>query len=101
MINGGNNLECTFNGSTSTAPGTITAFDWTYTVATTISLTTTGPILENPAASCAFMPPPPLPAGATSFPLTVTLRVRDSLGNVSAVKVDSGARLIPGGMCGF
>jgi hypothetical protein len=101
MINGGNNLECTFNGTTSTAPGTITAWDWTYTVAKTITQTTTGAVLTNPAASCSFLPPPPLPAGMTSFPLTVTLQIHDSLGNVSSVKVDSGARVLPAGTCGF
>jgi hypothetical protein len=101
LINNGANIECTFNGSTSTAPGTIVAWDWTYTVATTISQTTTGALLANPSTNCAFLPRPPLPAGNSSFPMTVTLRVHDSLGNVSAVKVDSGARVLPGGMCGF
>jgi hypothetical protein len=102
VINGGNNLECTFNGSTSTAPGTITAWDWTYAAGTTTrSQTTTGPILANPGISCAFLPAPPFPAGASSFPLTVTLQIHDSLGNVSAVKVDNSARVLPGGLCGF
>jgi hypothetical protein len=102
VVNGGNNLECSFNGSTSTAPGTITAWDWTYAVgASTLSQTTTGPILTNPSISCGFLPPPPLPSGTSSSPLTVTLRIHDSLGNVSAIKVDSGARVLPVGLCGF
>jgi hypothetical protein len=33
--------------------------------------------------------------------LTVTLRIRDSLGNISAVATDSGARVLPEGACGF
>jgi hypothetical protein len=102
VMNGGKNLECTFNGSTSTAPGTITAWDWTYAAgASTLSQTTTGPILTNPSISCAFLPPPPLSTGASSFPLTVTLRIHDSLGNVSGIRIDSGARVLPGGQCGF
>jgi hypothetical protein len=100
MMNSGNSLECTFNGSTSTAPGRIVAWDWTYTVATTISQTTAGPLLETPSANCGLLPPPPLPAGTTSFPLVVTLRIHDSLGNVSAVASET-ARVLPHGMCGF
>ena len=30
MTNGGNTLNCTFNGTTSTAPGNIVAWDWSY-----------------------------------------------------------------------
>ena len=101
MSDGGNTLNCTFNGTTSTAPGTITAWDWTYTVATTFSQTTSGPVLTMPTVNCSFLPPPPLPAGASWFDLTVTLKIHDSLGNVSAEKVDSGARVLPQGVCGF
>ena len=101
MAPDGASLQCTFDGSTSTAPGTIVGWDWTYSVATTISVTTTTPVLTMPSASCALLPAPPLPAGTTSFPLRVTLRIRDSLGNVSAVATDSGARVLPQGACGF
>ena len=101
MAADGASLVCTFDGSTSTAPGTIVGWDWTYTVATTISQTTTTPVLAMPSANCALLPVPPLPAGTTSFPLTVTLRIRDSLGNVSAVATNSGARVLPQGACGF
>ena len=69
MAPDGASLECTFDGSTSTAPGTIVGWDWTYTVATTIAQTTTTPVLTMPSASCALLPAPPLPAGTTSFPL--------------------------------
>jgi hypothetical protein len=104
MAPDGLSLQCTFDGSTSTAPGTIVAWDWTYTVpavAATISKTTTTPILSMPSATCAFIPGPPLPAGITSFPLTVTLVIHDSLGNVSAVASETGARVLPQGACGF
>jgi hypothetical protein len=33
--------------------------------------------------------------------MTVTLKVHDNLGNVSAVKTDNGVRLFPAGTCGF
>ena len=88
MANGGNTLNCTFNGSTSTAPGTIVAWDWTYGVpgATMFSQRTTGAVLTQPAVNCSFLPAPPLPAAPADqfFKLTVTLKVTDSLGNVSA-----------------
>jgi len=101
LVDGATRLECRFDGSLSTAPGTIIAWDWTYTVLTTLTQTTTGPVLDLPAASCGFIPAPPLGSGLTSFPLTVTLRIRDSLGNVSAVESYDGARVIPNGFCGF
>jgi hypothetical protein len=101
MAPSGDGLICTFDGSTSTAPGTIVAYEWTATVATTVSQTTTTPQLVNPSASCALLPPPPLPAGTTSVPLTVTLRIRDNLGNISAVATDTGARVLPQGACGY
>ena len=101
LINNGTSLDCFFDGSTSTAPGTIVAWAWSYTVATTISITTTGPRLAIPTANCAFVPSPPLPVGTTSFPMTVKLTIRDSLGNVSAEAVHSGARVLPQGVCGF
>jgi hypothetical protein len=102
LTDNGATLECTFDGSTSTAPGTIVAWDWTYGTSAGIVTRTTGvPVLTLPKVSCAFVPPPPLQNGATSFPLTVTLRIHDSLGNVSAVAVDSSARVMPQGSCGF
>jgi hypothetical protein len=104
MAADGASLICTFDGSTSTAAGTITAWDWTYTigpVGTGIARTTTTPKLEMPSANCGLLPAPPLPAGTTSFPLTVTLVIHDSLGNVSPVASDSGARVLPQGACGY
>jgi hypothetical protein len=101
LADNGNSLNCTFDGSTSTAPGTIVAWNWSYSVATTMVHTTSGPVLTMPAANCGLLPAPPLPLGATSFPLTVRLTIRDSLGNVSAERVNTGARILPHGMCGF
>jgi trimeric autotransporter adhesin len=104
MANGGNTLNCFFNGSTSTAPGNIVAWDWSYRVGTTLTLTqtTAGPQLTMPPVSCSWLPPPPLPAGGTQWlPLTVSLKVHDDLGNVSAEVTDSGARLFPQGVCGY
>ena len=102
LTNAGATLNCTFNGSTSSAPGTIVAWDWSYTVGTTLSQTTTGAVLTQVAVSCSWLPPPPFAAGVTWLPLTVTLTVHDSLGNVSARAINNGgARLFPNGSCGF
>jgi hypothetical protein len=101
MSASGGTLNCTFNGTTSSAPGTIVAYDWTFAVATKFSQTTTGPILANPAVSCVLLPPAPLPEGVQWLTMTVTLRVRDDLGNISAEAVNDGVRLIPRGACGY
>jgi hypothetical protein len=101
VANGGNTLNCTFNGSTSTAPGTIVAWDWSYSVAGTFAQTTSGPVLTLPAMDCSLLPPPPLPTGDLWFTITITLRIHDDLGNVSAVLTQNGARILPQGACGY
>jgi hypothetical protein len=101
LANNGNTLNCTFNGSTSTAPGTIIAWDWSYRVATTFAQTTSGPVLTMPSMNCSLLPPPPLPPGNPWFTIIVTLKIHDNLGNVSAEVTHSGARLLPQGACGF
>lgn len=101
LSNGGSTLNCTFDGRTSTAPGTVVKWDWTYGVKTQFSQTTTGPVLALPAVNCNIMPSPPMPAGNQWFTLIVTLRVTDNLGNVSAVETHDDARLFPVGTCGF
>jgi hypothetical protein len=101
LANNGTTLNCTFNGSTSTAPGTITQWDWTFGSATTVSQTTTSAILTMPAISCALIPPPPLPDGMQWFRMAVSLTVRDNLGNVSGKAFNNDVRLIPKGSCGF
>jgi hypothetical protein len=101
LVNGGDTLNCTFNGSTSTAPGTIIAWDWSYRVATTFAQTTSGPQLTMPSINCSLLPLPPLPAGSLWFTMIVTLKVHDDLGNVSAEVTNGGVRLLPQGACGF
>jgi hypothetical protein len=103
LINGGNTINCTFNGSTSTAPGPIVAWDWTYGVAKMFSQTTTGPVLAMPAVDCSVIPAPPLPAAPANqwFSMVVTLVVHDNLGNVSPPVSDRIVRLFPQGVCGF
>ena len=101
LSNGGNALVCTFDGNTSSAPGTIVAWDWTFAVAGTFANSTTGPVLTQPPTSCTLLPDPALPHEFAWFPMTVTLTVRDSLGNVSATAINRGTRVFPNGMCGF
>jgi len=102
LANSGTTLNCTFNGSTSTAPGTIVAWDWSYAVAGKFTQSTTGPVLSKPSVDCSLLPAPPLPAGALPwFTMTVTLTIRDEMGNVSAEAVNKDVRLMPQGACGF
>jgi hypothetical protein len=101
LTNGGRTLECTFNGSTSSAPGTIVAWDWTFAGSATFTQTTTGAVLTRPATDCSLLPSPALPHDHDWFPLTVTLVVHDNLGNVSAVASNRNARVFPAGTCGF
>jgi hypothetical protein len=101
MANNGNTLNCTFDGTTSTAPSTIVAWDWSYGVSTMFTQTTSGPVLTMPAVNCSLMPAPPLPPGNQWFMMVVSLKVHDSLGNVSAEVTDRGVRVLPQGVCGF
>jgi hypothetical protein len=101
MDNGGAAINCTFNGTTSTAPGTIVAYDWTFGVAKTFSVTTAGPMLAMPAADCSLLPAPPLPQGTTWFTMVVTLKVTDNMGNVSGTARNENVRLFPNGTCGY
>ena len=66
LMDEGKTLNCTFDGSTSTAPGTIVAWDWSYGVAGMFTQTTSGPVLSMPAVNCSLLPPPPFPAGDRS-----------------------------------
>ena len=102
LSNAGNTLNCTFYGSTSTAPGTIVAWDWTYGVKTTFSQTTTGAVLSNPAVNCDLIPAPPLPAAPADqwFTMIITLKVHDSLGNVGAVVSTRSPSPCPPAGCG-
>jgi hypothetical protein len=101
LTNGGNTINCTFDGSTSTAPGAIIAWDWSYGVARVFAQTTFGPKLTMPNVDCSLLPPPPLPPGNPWFLMTVTLMIHDNQGNVSALARNSNVRLLPQGVCGF
>jgi hypothetical protein len=102
LSNLGSTLNCTFNGSTSTAPGTITEWDWTYGLTTSLAQATTTAVLSNPPFSCNMIPTPLMPgAGNASLTMTVSLKVRDDAGNVSAVVTDVGVRLLPQHNCGY
>ena len=101
LSDGGNTLTCTFDGSESSAPGKITAFDWTYGASSTRSQTTTSAVLTNPQFNCSMIPAAPLPAGTGWLTMSVKLKVRDELGNVSAEASHNDVRLLPQGSCGY
>jgi hypothetical protein len=101
LADAGRTLVCTFDGSTSSAPGTIVAWDWTFTGAASFAQTTVGAVLTRPATDCSLLPSPALAHEHDWFPLIVTLAVHDSLGNVSEVASNRSARVFPSGTCGF
>jgi hypothetical protein len=101
--NGGAGFDCTFNGSASTASpgGTLNQWSWTYSVKGSKSQNTTTPTLA-PTPDCVLLGSGPLPNGATSLQMTVTLAVRDTLNATSAVATNSNVSVIPQpGVCGF
>jgi hypothetical protein len=100
LTSDGQTLNCTFDGKTSSAPGAIVSWEWLFTVATTFNQTTSGPVLTMPSVNCSLLPSPPLPPDTTWFKLSVTLKVRDDLGN-TAEATNSNARVFPQGACGF
>lgn len=101
LADNGNTLNCTFDGSTSGAPGTIVAWNWSWAVAGKFTRTTTGPVLTGPSVDCSLLPAPPFPPGDQWFTMTVALTIRDEFGNVSAEAVNKNVRVIPKGACGF
>ena len=101
LSDGGNTLNCTFDGSESTAPGKITSWEWTYGVTTSRSQTTNTAVLSNPAFNCTMIPAAPLPAGTGWLTMVVKLKVRDELGNVSSEASHTDVRLLPQGNCGY
>ncbi len=54
-----------------------------------------------PSINCSLLPSPPLPSGSQWLTMIVTLKIHDSLGNVSAVSTHNDVRLLPQGACGF
>jgi len=100
LTSDGQTLKCTFDGATSSAPGTIVAWDWSFTVATTFAQTTSGPLLTMPAINCSLVPSPPLPPDTSWFKMSVTLKIHDDVGN-TAEATNSNVRLFPQGACGF
>jgi hypothetical protein len=101
LAGSGMTLNCTFDGSTSAAPGKITSWEWTYGVTTLRTQTTGTAILTDPAFDCSMIPAAPLPAGAQWLTMTVKLKVRDEAGNVSEEATNTGVRLLPQGSCGY
>ena len=100
LADNGATLNCTFDGSTSTAPGRINAWDWSYGLDTKLAQTTSGPVLAMPAFNCQMLPAT-LPPGVQWFTISVGLIVHDDRGNVSTQAVNTSVRLIPAGSCGF
>ena len=101
VISNGTALDCTFDGSASSAPSSITAYDWTWSVGgNQKAQTTSGSVLATPSFSCSMLPPAPLPA--TGFvTMTVTLKVHDDAGDVSPMASNGAIRLLPQGSCGY
>ena len=56
----------------------------------------------TPSPGCGLIPPASsAPPGATSLQMTVTLQVRDSLANNSAVVSNANVKMLPNKLCGY
>jgi hypothetical protein len=102
LINGGNTFDCQFDGSASTpSPGaTVNLWTWAYTVAGTMTESSSNPVL-TPSPGCTMMPPASsAPPGATSLQMTVTLTVRDSAG-LTSQGLTASVRVLPNMNCGY
>ena len=77
------------------------AWDWSYGVAGMFSQTTSGPVLTMPSRELQPASAAAVSGGPQWFTMVVTLKIHDSLGNVSAEAVNRGVRVIPKDVCGF
>jgi hypothetical protein len=105
LTNSGNNFDCSFNGSASTASNAsqqIVEWKWVYKVQNEKTETSILSTL-NPQPGCDLIPPVPAPPAPTptQFLMTVRLTVRDTLGLVSAETVNTNVMVVPTGACGF
>jgi hypothetical protein len=103
LLNSGNSLDCTFDGSAST--GSITLWLWKYALRAANG--STG-VFQSEQSSTAKLAPKPtcnffnsVSKGTTSVNVEVHLQVRDAGGNLSAESINTNVAVLPKGNCGF
>ncbi len=101
-VGGSPQLDCTFNGASST--GSPTLYEWTYSFgARTATETSTSATYQPQARDCGFFGGQAAStSGAVSFiQMTVSLRVRDAQGTFSAAQTNQNVRIYPQRSCGY
>ncbi len=104
LINGGNNFDCTFDGSasTTTSPGKIIQWNWTYTIGG--SKSEPGGPTHAPNPNCGLLPSNFDPKTKPAFiNMIVSLKVHDDFNNDSVSVTDNNVQLLPSPtkVCGF
>jgi hypothetical protein len=101
LINNGNDFDCTFDASASTAPAAIVSYVWNYAIAKNKQEMSTTPVF-HPNPNCGLLPSPLPNPKPTSLQMIVSLQVSDKLGNTSATVTNNNVRILPSGQaCGF
>ena len=102
LSNGGNTIDCTFNGTNSTGP--VRSWKWDYFVGSSSGSNTSSEAITRPETGCNFFRRQPVQnqRGAVQFlQMVVTLTVFDERGISGQPVTNNNVRVFPNMTCGY
>ena len=101
LLDGGNTIDCTFNGTASTGP--IRTWEWVYAVGSSQDRNTSSEPITRPQPGCNFFRghSPSSSGGVQFLQMVVTLTVFDARGQASSPVTNSNVRVFPNQTCGY